>query len=515
MAAIGPIRSLGFHRYDRMHKSRAGHASARASTGTSRDSFGHRTRYSTRDHISLSNCFVCRIFPNSVGRLARAHQSRLDVSAAYSAQPAAADMARGHDCAVRGAQFLVVRYDCTNPQLHRTGLPRSHGASVHRRGESPSAHHHVLWRAFLFGSDAIAGSERRSIQVPIAAGMFFHALAAARDNRWRDWLAFGALAGLAVLAKYSSAVLMTAMVCGAIYESSLRKVFRNGRLYAAGVLALSIAAVNLVPELLHPDAVGYASRQFDLSGSLQRRGRALGELVGSIVLYGCPVVLGLIVVAWRGKLRPSWARNSWQTFIVVTALGVILILFLMIMFAGLGYSKRHGIPFFGIWLLALVTVLTFHAEGVRTLANLTLAFWAVLVLGSLIYSQVVVHTVFREPSPAAAKALRDIWDRQFACGPAYVIGDNRATRGIAIYFGRPVKGIAAHELGRSGWFDLEQVQQLGGIVVIAPDLGDYRPPALNLIVADSTKHQLTLPYRRTLSTRRQSYLYYLIAPHGC
>jgi hypothetical protein len=353
------------------------------------------------------------------------------------------------------------------------------------------------------------------IQVPIAAGMFFHALAAARDNRWRDWLAFGALAGLAMLAKYSSAVLMAAMLCGAIYESSLRKIFRNGRLYAAGVLALSIAALNIVPELFQPDAVGYASRQFDFSASLQRRGRALGELVGSIFLYGCPVVFGLVVVAWRGKLRPSWVRDPWQTFVVTTALGVMLILFLMIAVGGLAYSARHGISFFGIWLLALVTVLTFQPDGVRTLANVLLVCWAVLVVASLIYSQVVVHTVLREPSPSAAKALRDVWDRQFACGPAYVIGDNRAARGIAIYFGRPVKGIGAHELGRSGWFDLEHVQRLGGIVVIAPDLDDYRPPALSLLVADSAKHQLSLPYRRTLSTRSQFYLYYLIAPRGC
>src|SRR5262249_50362516 len=97
------------------------------------------------------------------------------------------------------------------------------------------------------------------ILIPLAAGMFFHALAAARDNRWRDWLLFGALAGLSVLAKYSSFVLLAAMLGGAICDPSLRKSFRNARLYAACGLALSVVSVNIIPELLHPDAIGYAA----------------------------------------------------------------------------------------------------------------------------------------------------------------------------------------------------------------------------------------------------------------
>jgi hypothetical protein len=353
------------------------------------------------------------------------------------------------------------------------------------------------------------------IQVPIAAAMFFHALSAARDNRWRDWIAFGALAGLAVLAKYSSGILMAAMLCGAIYEPSLRKVFLNGRLYAAGVLVLSIAAVNIIPELLHPDAVGYAAEQFDVLRSLLLRGRAVGELLGSLFFYGCPLLLGLVIVAWRGNLRPAWALGPSQTFIVATAASVGLLLFSMIVFGGLGYRLRHGVPFFGIWLLAIVTVLSFRPKGVRELANVILACWAVQVFGSLIYSQVVVHTVLREPSPAAALALLDTWDRQFVCGPAYVIGDDRAARGIAINFGRPVKAIALDEIGRPDWFDPELVQRLGAIVVMAPELGSFRPPALNSLIAGSAGHQLSLPYRHTFSTRRQIYIYYLLAPRGC
>lgn len=75
--------------------------------------------------------------------------------------------------------------------------------------------------------------------------------------------------------------------------------------------------------------------------------------------------------------------------------------------------------------------------------------------------QVALHSVLREPSPAAARALRNIWDRQFTRGPAYVIGDDRAARGIAIYFG-----------------------------VTTPNEG--RPPVSHSLIADSLPHTLSL-----------------------
>jgi hypothetical protein len=373
----------------------------------------------------------------------------------------------------------------------------------------------ILFCGGLYYSAAVPSMALNAdqIQVPIAAGLFYHFMKAARDNRWRDWLACGAFAGLAVLAKYSSVVLMAAMLGAAMFEPSLRTIFLNSRLYVAGIFALSITTAHFLPELSRPDAALYAASQFDILRSLEMRADALWHVVRSLFLYGAPVVIGLVTLAWRGNLSPARPRDPFERFIIATAVGIILLIVLMIVFGGLNYSTRHAHPYFGIWLLALVTLLTFPGEGVRDLANVMRLWWIALLLGSLIYSQVAIHRGFREPSPAAAEALRLNWDRQFACGPAYIIGDSLTARGTAINFGRPVIGIAPNDIDRAAWFDRERLRRYGAIVATTPASGIFS--MLEPLVLDSPGETLLLPYRRTWNTSKHSYIYHFLAPNGC
>lgn len=353
------------------------------------------------------------------------------------------------------------------------------------------------------------------IQVPIAAGLFYHGLAAARDNRWRDWLAFGALSGLAVLAKYSSAVLLAAMFFSAISLSGVRQIFRNGRLYVAGALALSIMAMNINPEMDRPDVIAWAGNQFDLALSLARRGWALWHVARSLLLYDFPVALGLVILIWRGhELRPAWPHDPWQRFIVTVAVVIVTMLLLMIAVGRPSYSTRHAFPFVGIWLLALVTALDLRPKAVRDLATAIVRIWAVVLLGTLIYTQVAIQRVLREPSPAAARALQTDWNGEFACGPAYIIGEPVTARGVSIYFEGPTTGIAFHEISRSDWLVPERLQYFGAIVITTSE-DAHVPALLRPLVQDSAPRTLSLPYRRTFKTSEQTYSYRFIAPHGC
>ena len=351
------------------------------------------------------------------------------------------------------------------------------------------------------------------IQVPIAAALIYYALRAVRDNRLQDWLACGALAGLAVLAKYSSAVLIFAMLASAISIPAFRKIFSNPKLYVAGALAASIAMLNIVPEFVRPDAVDYAVSQFDVTRSLEWRADAPWHIVRSVVFYGYAIVVSLIVLAWRGGIRTGWPREQSQEFIVRTAVGIIFILVILIIVGGLNYSTRHSFPFFGIWMLALIVVFEIRPQELRRFVFLIAGFWSILLTGSLIYSQVAINRVLREPSPEAARALRLIWDRQFSCGPAYIVGEQLAERGIAINFGRRTIGIAQDELGRPDWFDRDQLRRYGAIVVTTPD-GETSSVLISLI-SGIPGSVLSLPYRRTWRTETQTYTYYLVSPGGC
>ena len=64
--------------------------------------------------------------------------------------------------------------------------------------------------------------------------------------------------------------------------------------------------------------------------------------------------------------------------------------------------------------------------------------------------------MFRNPAPEAATLLREAWDKQYACGPAYVIGADPTARGVAIYFGRSAFGVAFDDADKPFWIDRDK-----------------------------------------------------------
>src|SRR5439155_24424220 len=90
---------------------------------------------------------------------------------------------------------------------------------------------------------------------------------------------------------------------------------------------------------------------------------------------------------------------------------------------------------------------------------------AAILVGTLAYSQFAINAVLREPAPQAAAALRAQWDRQFACGPAYVLGDTRSARALAIYYGGAVHGVGFADVDRRAWYDPEEAARRGAIII--------------------------------------------------
>ena len=352
------------------------------------------------------------------------------------------------------------------------------------------------------------------IQVPIWAGCLYHALSAARDNRWRDWLLTGVLIGAAFLAKYSSAVILAVMLAVALWLPAYRGIFRNIRFYAAGILAFAIMLVHLIPELLYANVLHYGVTKFDLTATLANRARSVGHLLRSFLFYGFPMLIGLAILARRGDIsRPRMPHDPARQFIVLTAAGICIVMLLMIVIGGLRYSTRYTFAFYGLSLLALLSVISIEPRGLRDYANVTLMIWGGIVIGTLVYTQLVINRGLREPAHTAAPMVREAWDRQFSCGPAYVLGDYRTERAIAIYFGRPVLGVGLNDIDVPIWFDKDRLQRLGAIVITSPDTLDFGK--FDQWFLGRTLTTITLPYRRTLRTDQHTYQYYFIAPQGC
>ena len=126
------------------------------------------------------------------------------------------------------------------------------------------------------------------------------------------------------------------------------------------------------------------------------------------------------------------------------------------MVGGLKYSARYSYPLFGIATLALLSSLDISPRAMKEYARMLLIIWVAIIAGTLVYTQFVIHRVFRKPAPEAAALLREAWDKQYRCGPRYVLGDNWTARAIAIYFGRPAFGVAFEEADKPFWVDRDK-----------------------------------------------------------
>jgi hypothetical protein len=351
------------------------------------------------------------------------------------------------------------------------------------------------------------------IQIPLWAGVLYHGLSAARDDRWRDWILCGVLLGLSLLAKYFAAAMVVVFVLAGLYEPAYRRIFRNVRLYAAGLIAVAIALVHAIPEVLHGDAVERGLATFMPRASLSERLWSLWHLFRSYFLYGLPALIGLAAIARHGGAsRPRMPRDPAQRAIVFIGVVFVVVMFLMIVIGGLSYTTRYAFPVFGLGLLALLCVIRIEPWALRPFARVVLALWIAIVAGTIVYAQLAINSVLREPAPAAAAALRAEWQDRYKCGPAYLIGDTRSVWAIAIYYGRGMTGVGFNETKRPDWFDLSVARRYGAIVVTTP--GFQGPESAHWLDGQPTK-TLTLPYRRTLKSNQHTYAYYLIPPLAC
>ena len=66
------------------------------------------------------------------------------------------------------------------------------------------------------------------------------------------------------------------------------------------------------------------------------------------------------------------------------------------------------------------------------------------------------HSGLQEPTAAAARVILADWNRQYACGPAYVLGDRQTVYGVGIEAGPAVVAMSMVDVPDAYWFDATQ-----------------------------------------------------------
>ncbi|ONG55889.1 UDP-phosphomannose--protein mannosyltransferase [Pseudoroseomonas deserti] len=188
-----------------------------------------------------------------------------------------------------------------------------------------------LWSAallnatLLFGAGAVLMTPDTPLLVFWSAALWALArLQASQDGRW--WLAFGVLAGLSLLSKYTAALLGLGVLLWLLAEPAARRWFLDWRLWAGGALAVLVFSPVILWNALH----GWASfaKQGGRAGS-QGSGTALrylGELVGGQAGLATPIIFVLCVAGTVAACRSWWrGRDAGAGLLVVMTLPAALL----------------------------------------------------------------------------------------------------------------------------------------------------------------------------------------------
>jgi hypothetical protein len=349
------------------------------------------------------------------------------------------------------------------------------------------------------------------IQGPLWLAVLYHALRATREDKWSDWVMCGACAGLALLTKYFSAVFLGAMAMTFVMQTP--RLLRKPKAYVAIAICLALSAIYLVPVLFDLASLAYFERLFH--SAKPHTVLPILRIAGSLIVYELPLLLALGTLWKVGQLRrQSLSRQGADRVITVTTAIVLTTVVGLVVLAQMKYYLRYTVPLLPLCVLSLFCIVRPRPDATALFAQAGFRTWAVGTLAALTYALTYGEIPLREPADTAAALIRADWERQYRCGPAYVVGEKLSAHAIGLYYGNSVTGLSLDDYRRAHWVDQERILQLGLVVVtnagmspesILPEAGPREGPVTTL----------RLPLRRSLDRGEHVYRYQFVPPRNC
>jgi 4-amino-4-deoxy-L-arabinose transferase-like glycosyltransferase len=327
------------------------------------------------------------------------------------------------------------------------------------------------------------------VQMPLWALLGWSGYCALKRDRLSDWLLLGLWAGLGMLGKYSTALLLLSMGLFLCLHPGARGYLRTPRPYLAAAVCLALLAPHL-----------HAVQQIDFrpfANPFQRAGAAtsgldhlwfplkfmaaqLLDISAALILLGCLLLgRGGAVLAAR-RLEPLDRH-----YVATVALAPIALALLISGGLGLDFRSMWGTPMWGfVGLFGLVFVVReVRPRGLRLFTRL----WPVAFVGfamtfALIYAvgpylgYKDIRGHFAGPEMAAAIAKR--WSEATGQRPLSLVAGDAWLAGNIAFYGpdRPTVFIDGDPV-KSPWIDLAKARRDGALLVWEGALGVAAPPS--------------------------------------
>jgi 4-amino-4-deoxy-L-arabinose transferase-like glycosyltransferase len=328
-------------------------------------------------------------------------------------------------------------------------------------------------------------------QMPVWAAASFAYCKVLKTGRLRWWAALGLAAGIAILTKYASVVLLGAMLAHLLSTRKTAAAFAAGGPY----LALAVLFAVISPHLVwlvqnHFPTLGYAeARAGHSAGSLSRITAPFRFLLSqAVAVLPCLVIAAAIGLVRLAPLRhlPPLANENFR-FLVFLGVGPALIAALVSLATGYGMRDMWGMP---MWNLTGLLIVCFMAERFEkaSMTSLYACVAALFVLLPFAYalSTSIVPELKGKPSRtewpdrALARDFSQAWSAATGRPVAIVAGDGWLAGLIAMRLSPRPSVFTDADMRHAPWITPGRLARDGALVVWRAHGTDAPPPGLYL-----------------------------------
>ncbi len=314
---------------------------------------------------------------------------------------------------------------------------------------------------------------------PLTIYSFYRALN--DGHRWRDWLATGLLAGMALMTKYYAVVLFIPMLLLLLTTAKGRRAWSQTPFYVAGLLALAVCLPNLwwlVDNQMV--AVDYALTRASLAEGvssnwvvhLYQPWRAFQRALG---VAGIPLVFLALLFFPRNRTPRSGGPIDRfnRTFLIWFVAGPFGITLLFALISGGSINYSWVLPCFP--LLPLLTVYWMRPR--LNPLRVKLFTGAMVLMGVVFGATFCVRSMYQQPYlkrrcdyenyPGRELSCRvtEAWHAQYAGALPFVIGNRVAACNIAVYSPDRPEAYFSADPRFSQWIDEADIRRDGAVML--------------------------------------------------
>lgn len=305
---------------------------------------------------------------------------------------------------------------------------------------------------------------------PATAYYFYRGIVKGKNM---DWALMGLFAGLNVLNKYVSGILLLCMCCFMLFDGKARQRFKQFGPYLAAFVGVAVVL---------PHAVWlYEHDFFTLGYFIDRGGKAgfdnmpiLRHVVYPLKFFGAQVLFGLgavLIYAFGFRKAPrrlAHVGSFERRFLFWLGLAPLLMMTLISLLGGIKLKSMWGFPvlyLLGFWLLFSSPRLVTEAVRRQTVyATYFMMFLMAIAYFCTVYfnkgDKMHLHPV------EYAYQMKNAWEDETGGKPLkYVLGDVWWADNVALFAPTRPKPVIWGDPSRNPWIDLKDLQARGGLVV--------------------------------------------------